>query len=196
MARSVLLIAGLLAGCTGTLPGTNAVVSAAAERAQAVNLDRVIKNKSLTLSIDTGSYHCQSPGAGLGYPKCTEIPIVVLEVPVTAKNPGGCIVLVPYQTLFAHYKKQTHPRVTWNLFAGDKYFFADSYQGTAVDGVTLHSPGNVWKKKSHGRVKSFSWDAESDLKQPSDHTVYVGWLDGNILKDCDPLDPIIINEAS
>lgn len=154
---------------------------------------RAVFNKSL--AITQGELHCQDKNHKRGYPSCTEIPVIVLEVPITNANPGGCIVVVPYQTLKVHYGKGSTADVTWKLFAPDKYKFFDQYMGKSVFGVSLDTPGAVWKRKSQGRPKDYTWSVTTDTEQSSPHTIYVGWTNPDKEDfECEKFDPVIIND--
>lgn len=153
-----------------------------------------------TLQLARGEYHCEGPGVNKGYPKCSDVPVIVLEVPITSIGGSGCVVLVPYHTLDVHYKRTggsgPHATVSWKLMGRDKYFFATSFQGVTLNGISIDTQGSVYKnpRRSTNR-KGFDWDIHGSSIQVSQHSAYVSWDDGGITRECEPFDPVIINSS-
>ena len=206
MARLIWIVVALLAGCAwkSVEPPVRETVTPSVREPGApvrtTNFDKaVIRNSAVAIS--DGIFHCDAAGSNLGYPSCLKVPAVVLEVTATQANPGACVVILPYKFLIVHHGKRDVAKVNWELIAPKKYFFAESYkdkatgQRNAVDGISLLSAGLVWKKQSNGGGRNFNWDAVDSIVQASYHVAYASWRDANgDVVDCEPFDPVILNE--
>jgi hypothetical protein len=131
----------------------------------------------------TGEIDCRGPTGSTTYPKCADIPVIVL------KTQGGCTALLPYQTLVVYTKKKT-TTVTWNLFAPAGFTFTNN-------GIAIPNPPSGYTSVGSGSNGTrFSWSIAGNAPVPTSaapHTVNVIDPTGN---GCVSADPVITHDAS
>lgn len=152
------------------------------------------RTKAKGESIAEGVFHCgKSPGPGVNYPSCNDIPIIVLLKPTPNV---GCLVVVPYAELFVHGNPGSGTdKVKWNLHAPSGYKFAGT-GGVKITPRPHEAPvDNVYvdgKPSPGGNGRAYQYSIRSDPPQRTfNHAIEV--VDGRGNK-CDPIDPLIHND--
>ena len=176
---SVLVLS--LVGCASQ-PGTDMAKSVDEQsgRARALNIP----------ALGAGIFHCDGPGSASqhhGYPKCDEIPVIVLA---TGGIGNGCASLLPYNELRVHVgpgKPKTN--VTWFILGPNGYKF------DPVMGVSFMNPGTTWvdgTDVSSGQKSMYRWSVS--LNAPNGyvaaHQAYIVSPTG---VKCAPIDPTAVN---
>lgn len=140
--------------------------------------------------LGAGIFNCDGPGAASqhnGYPKCSEIPVIILE------TGSGCASLLPYNQLKVHVgPRKDMAEVTWVLLAPDGYRFDANTQG-----IWFKTPGNTYvlpRDVSTGSKQMYRWTvaAQAAYDTVSDHEARVIGPTG---KPCTPIDPKIVNAS-
>lgn len=143
-------------------------------------------------SIAKGVFHCgRSPGGGVTYPTCNDIPIVVLLEPAPRT---GCLVVVPYAELFVHGGPGTD-KVKWNLHAPSGYRFATT-NGVKITPRPHEAPvDEVYadgKPSPGGNGRAFQYSIKSGApRRTFNHAIEIVDESGN---KCAPVDPLIHND--
>jgi hypothetical protein len=138
--------------------------------------------------LGTGVFDC-SPNGEKGYPKCSDIPVIVVQTGT------GCASLLPYNELKVHVgPKKEKVKVTWVLVAPEGYTFSDSPEAELA-GIALLTPGGTYVKDGHvsGNKRKYAWTVKAHaLPLVSGHQATV--MPPNSSTPCIRIDPRIVNE--
>ena len=148
-----------------------------------------ITERMRLLTVAEGDFLCRGPTGNPTYPKCTDVPVLVLFKRNGSGTVTGCIAFPPYKNLVA-YTKKNETLVTWNIIGPAGYHFARN-------GITLDTPPATYKDKGVAagpNPTKYSW--QIDVNAASAGSQFkVNILDPQGVA-CDEGDPGITNDPN